>query len=166
MEVGLRHLIRQRNPFQRRGNRTVGEFSAVKLTIEENRETIKRYGHIKPAPFWGSVSCSARCPGTVRTCTLERGHIGPHVAHGTFRKVLAVWDQGIKAGKSDVKPRRAVGPIARRRSRDRGLVAALKAFWGRVLRRDHFIEEAFLLVLAVAMVGFAIDWALRILGLH
>ena len=137
----------------------------MKLTVEENRETIKRYGHIKPAPIWGSVRCSARCLGPPRTCTLEEGHRGPHVAHGWFKKVLAVWDSGIKARRSEEKAKRAVGAVARSGSRNVGLVAALKAFWRRVIRRAPPMEEALLLILALSMAGFAIDWALRILGL-
>jgi hypothetical protein len=69
----------------------------MKLTIKDNPEAIKRYGHIKPAPLWGSVRCAAKYPGSVRACTLERGHTGVHVAHGRFRRVVAVWDEGISA---------------------------------------------------------------------
>ena len=139
----------------------------MKLTVKEDRETIKRYGHIKPAPIWGSVRCSAKCPGTLHACTRKKGHTVPHVAHGTFKRVVAVWwDKGIKARTSEEKAKRAVGAIARNGSRDGGLVAALKAFRGRVIPREHHLEEVFLIILALSMVGFAIDWALRILGLR
>ena len=124
----------------------------MKLTIEENRDTITIYSHIKPAPFWGPARCSASCPGSVRTCTLEKGHTGLHVAHSRFRRVVAVWDNGIE----DRKPVRGV---VRRDSREGELVATMKA-----LLRIPSIEEAFLLILALAFVGFGIDWALRILG--
>ena len=69
----------------------------MRLTVEHNREAIKRYRDVKLAPTWGTVRCRAKCPGTQRSCTLEVDHRGPHVAHGRFRKVVAVWDAGIKA---------------------------------------------------------------------
>jgi hypothetical protein len=139
----------------------------MKLTIEENRETIKRYGHIKPAPRWGSVRCSAKCPGSSRTCTLEEDHRGPHVAHGRFQKVLAVWGEGVKVRKPENKPGRSVGASAGTPLRVGGWTDALAVFRNRLVRRLPFsIEEGFLLILALAMVGFALDWALRILGLR
>ena len=60
---------------------------------ETHPEEIEKYEHIKPAPTFGPVRCFAKCPGTPRTCTLERGHAGPHVAHGFPKKVMAVWDE-------------------------------------------------------------------------
>ena len=137
----------------------------MKLTIEEHPERIKRFGHIKPGPRFGSVQCFAQCPGSVRTCTLKKGHGGPHVAHGRFRRVVAVWDGGIvKARKAEVKVRRAVRPIPSGGTRDRGLVATLGAFRDRIMRRMPSLEEALLLILGISMAGFAIDWALRIIG--
>jgi len=65
----------------------------MRLIREEHREEIKKYEHIKPAPTFGPVRCFARLPGTARTCTLAEGHSGPHVAHGMFKKVMAVWDE-------------------------------------------------------------------------
>jgi len=139
----------------------------MKLTIENNRERIKRYSHIKPAPRWGSVGCFAKCPGTLRTCTLEKSHSGPHVSHGRFNRVVAVWEGGTRATKSNQqRPGRVVGAATRRGLQDRGFVAALKAFRGRFLQRAPGIEEVFLLILALSMAGFALDWALRILGLR
>ena len=136
----------------------------MKLTVEENREAIRRYGHIKPAPILGAVRCSARCQGTRRTCTLERSHRGPHVAHGMFRRVVAVWDAGIKVQKSERKAKRAGRAIARTGFRDGGLISALGALGRRVVRRAPSLEEGLLLIFFRAMVGFAIDWALRIIG--
>ncbi len=138
----------------------------MKLTVKENPETIKRYGHIKPAPRWGAVRCSAKCPGTLSTCTLKKGHSGRHVTHGRFRSVVAVWDEGIELRSSEARAKRAVGAIARNGPRDGGLVAVVGVFRRRVMRRAPSLEEVFLLILALSMVGFAIDWALRILGLH
>jgi hypothetical protein len=64
----------------------------MKLLRKENPEEIKQFEHIKPAPVWGPVRCFAPLAGTPRTCTLADGHSGPHVAHGMFKKVVAVWD--------------------------------------------------------------------------
>ena len=64
----------------------------MRFTKKEDPEQVKQYGHIKPAPVFGPLRCFARCPGTHQSCTLSKGHSGPHVAHG-FKKVLAVWDE-------------------------------------------------------------------------
>jgi len=137
----------------------------MKLTITDNRERIKRYGHVKPAPR-GSVRCLAKCPGTLHTCTLKRGHAGPHVAHGRFKKVVAVWEGRIDVPKLQKRAGRTAGARTRKGLRGGGLVPALKAFWGRLARRTPSLEEVFLLVLALSMAGFAIDWALRILQVY
>ena len=136
----------------------------MKLTIEENPERIRRFSHIKPAPRWGVALCSASCPGVPRTCTLKRGHAGPHVAHGAFRRVVAVWDKGIKLRKVEEKNKRAVRTTVRSDTGEGGPVAALWALWGRIARKEQSMEEVFLLLFALSMVGFAIDWAARILG--
>lgn len=136
----------------------------MKLTVEENRETIKRYGHIRPAPRWGSVRCFARCPGSSRTCTLEVDHNGPHVAHGIFRQVVAVWDANRKVRRSEAERQTVVGPTAPKGLKREPSVAAVDGFWRRVVRKAPSLEQGFLLVLFVAMVGFVIDWTLRMLG--
>lgn len=140
----------------------------MKLTIEENREALKRYRHIRPAPQKGPARCSALCPGTVRTCSLRRGHSGPHVAHGLFGRVVAVWDKGVKGGKAPVRKKAAPTSEAmarRARSRERGFLAAIKALRKSISLKEHYIEAGLFLAFALAMVGFAIDWALRIMGL-
>ncbi|MGW8267218.1 MAG: hypothetical protein ACWGSQ_12705 [Longimicrobiales bacterium] len=138
----------------------------MKLTVEENPETIKRYGHLRPAPRWGAERCSARCPGTSRNCTLEAGHRGHHVAHGLFRRVVAVWDSGGQAEKAHRKGKRPGAAVVKPGVRAGGAAVALRAFWGRIRRSPPSLEGVFLFVLAVSMVGFALDWALRILGLR
>jgi hypothetical protein len=145
----------------------------MKLTIEKNPETVKRYQHVRPAPRWGSIACSVQCPGTVRICTREQGHRGPHVAHAKFGKVVAVWDRTAQAeipahrpkhsGRTTVSARRASTPV---RGGDGGLGVVMKSIWGRVTGGNFTLEDGFLLLLALAMVGFAIDWALRIIGLY
>jgi len=137
----------------------------MKLTIENNRERIKRYGHIKPAPSWGSVRCLAQCQGPVRSCTREKGHPGPHVSHGRFNRVLAVWEERSKTHSLQKRPEKAVDPATRKGLQGRGFFAGVKTFFGHFIRRAP-IEEVFLLILALSMAGFAVDWALRILGLR
>jgi len=137
----------------------------MKLTLDKNRERIKRYSHIKPAPR-GSVRCFTKCPGTLHTCTLKKGHAGPHVSHGRLKRVVAVWEGRVNAPTMPKRVGRTVAATPRRDLRTRGLVPALKAFWGRVSRRTPSLEEVFLLVLALSMAGFAIDWALRILQVY
>ncbi|MFC1660810.1 hypothetical protein ACFL3S_04985 [Gemmatimonadota bacterium] len=102
----------------------------------------------------------------MRTCTLKMGHPGPHVAHGTFRRIVAVWDKGIKAPDPEKKDRRAKEAIARKGPRNGGLIAALRAFGGHVTRKSPSMEEALLFILALSFVGFAIDWILQIFGLR
>jgi hypothetical protein len=115
----------------------------MKLTVRENREAIRRYGHIKPAPRLGAARCSASCPGTKRTCTLERS--------------------GIRVQEPEGKAKRAASAIQRGGSWDKGPIANLAAFGRGILRRVPPMEETLFIVFFVAMVGFFIDWALRII---
>lgn len=131
----------------------------MKLTVEDNRETIKRYGHLRPAPRWGSVRCFARCPGSSRTCTLEVDHNGPHVAHGIFRQVVAVWE----GRRSEAERKMVVGPAAPKGLKAERPAATVDGFWRGVVRKAPSPEQGFLFVLFVAMMGFVIDWTLRML---
>jgi len=138
----------------------------MKLTIEQNKERLRRFSHIRPAPVWQSIRCEVKCPGTRRECSRERNHKGLHAAHNLFGKVLAVWDEG---GKAPVQARRQATPTIQKAPRSvKGSDARplVRKVLGLAFRRIPSIEEAFLLLLAMAMAGFAIDWALRILGLH
>ena len=132
----------------------------MRLTVEKDRETIKRYGHIRPAPAWGGIACAARSPGTARTCTLEKGHRGPHVAHGFLKKVVAVWDAG--TGAAPEKPRTAVGPRMPKEVWTGSLVSGMGAFWSQVVRLKPAIGDVALLILFLGFVVFAVDWFLRI----
>ena len=137
----------------------------MKLTVEEHREAIRRYGHIRPARAWGGSSCAAKCPGTTRTCTRERGHSGPHVSHGLFRRVLAVWDIGAGAQRSS----EAVRPAsrARRRSsrvtrnpvglRTRSPVGILDALRRLGVRAISSADEIVFIILFIVLVKVAID---------
>jgi len=76
------HLFLKQNPMLR-----------LILTRNENPEEIKKYSHIKPAPL-SIPHCFEPfpLPGTRMTCSLEPFHTGPHIAHGLFKKVYAVWE--------------------------------------------------------------------------
>ena len=128
----------------------------MKLTIKDNRERIKRYSHIKPAPR-GSARCFTKCPGTLHTCTLQKGHSGPHVAHGRFNKVVAVWEEGIKPHPVQKRARKALRVARQKGPRSGAIAATWAAFRSLIARRGLSVEEVFLLVLAISMAGFAID---------
>jgi hypothetical protein len=80
-----------------------------------------------------------------------------------FRKVVAVWDSGIRVQEPEGKAKRAASPVERGASWDNGPIATLAAFGRRILRRVPPMEETLFIVFFVAMVGFFIDWALRII---
>lgn len=127
----------------------------MRLTVEQNPESIKRYGHVKPAR--GTSKCYVRCPGTTRTCSLEKGHRGPHVAHGLFRRVVAVWDVGadstpVAAPKLHIR-RRPRRPIGTRSTSPVGFVEALRDL---VRRAASSLEEIAWLTFFIAFVGFAV----------
>ena len=64
----------------------------MRLTQEENPDEIRKYEHIKPAPVFGPGRCFSKFSGSHRSCTLPKGHEGPHLAHGFLRRLYAVWD--------------------------------------------------------------------------
>lgn len=136
----------------------------MRLTVEDNPETIKRYGHIKPARGRRTESCSTRCPGTARHCTLAKGHRGPHVAHGLFNKVVAVWDAGTGAQAAERTVTRTSQSRARSDLRTMRPVGVLEALWRLVVHTISSAEEIALLIFFLAFVWFAIDWLRLILG--
>ncbi len=138
----------------------------MRLTIEKNQEAIRRFQHIRPAPSWKSARCAEKCPGTQRTCTREKGHRGPHAAHERFRRVVAVWDEGTEALPPVKTKARSPGRLTIGDSGKGSKVSRWKTLFGGLIPSSHFIEATVLLVLALSMVGFAIDVALRILGLR
>lgn len=86
------------------------------------------------------------------------------MAHGAFKRVVAVWDAAAservvqRTGRGPAKaPRPGGGPEA-------GPIALLVKHVVQMVRRVS-VEEVVFLILAISMVGFAVDWALRILGL-
>jgi hypothetical protein len=64
----------------------------MKLTRKKNPHEIAQYKDVEPAPIFGDLRCFTPCEGETFSCTLATGHTGPHVAHGFFKKVIAVWD--------------------------------------------------------------------------
>lgn len=136
----------------------------MRLTIENDRERIARYAHVRPAPGGASARCGAHLSGTTRTCTLAHRHSGPHVAHGAFSRVLAVWDSGAVAVASEESRRnraqaRSQGGLPSRRS-----VGAPVSLVTRVRAILASPEELFMLILFLAFAGFAVHWLLLILG--
>ncbi len=136
----------------------------MRLTVEEDRETIKRYRHIRPARGLGVQHCGARCPGTVRTCTLREGHRGPHVAHGTLGKVVAVWDTGMEVRRAGGPGRVTTGSRVRDTVEASKPTGGLQHLWARLVRLNLSVEELALLVLFLALVGFVIHWMSMIVG--
>jgi hypothetical protein len=136
----------------------------MRLTLEDNPESLKRYGHLRPARAGGLEQlCHDRCPGTRHRCSREKGHREPHVAFGLFRKVVAVWDKGAQ----EAMPSRAPSP-AEKRSARRGprrarraptLFARLRDFLGAPF--SSFEELAWAMFFLV-FVGFAVGGFLLI----
>lgn len=134
----------------------------MRLTVEEDPETIKRYGHVKPGRAWGGGLCSVQCPGTVRTCTLEKRHRGPHVAHGRFKKVVAVWDAGREVRRSAGSVRPSAAPRTPREVWTGGVGGPLQALWSRIVALTPSVGDIALLLLLVGFVVFSIQWFLLI----
>lgn len=130
----------------------------MKLTIESDRETLKRYGHIKPARGWGVHRCSARCPGSSRRCSLERGHRGPHVAHGMFGKVVAVWDPDTAVHPSVDRLRTTLKSTSGSALRHGTEVGPLQALRRRLASLTDSLGEIGLAVVFLAMVGGFLYW--------
>jgi hypothetical protein len=144
----------------------------MRLTVENDRETIKRYGHIKPAGVL-TQKCSRTCPGTARSCTREKGHRGPHVAHGSFKRILAVWESGSaatgRAGESAESGLQLRNPGRLRHRKNPEMetwrpLQWLKAVGERLMSMVSSPEDLIFLVFFLAFVGFAIHWLILIAG--
>lgn len=136
----------------------------MRLTVEQDREKLQRYAHIQAFRGAAGRRCGLQMSGTTRRCSRERGHSGPHVAHGRLRKVVAVWDSSAlpeASGEALANRARArrQGGLPSRHSR-----GALDRAWERALRILSSPEELFLLILFVAFSVFAVDWLLMIIG--
>jgi hypothetical protein len=139
----------------------------VRITAEEQPEAVKRYRHVRPAPGWKGRRCAARCLGIAQACTRERGHRGPHVAHGLFfRRIVAVWEADADAGpgRATAPTRRSMTtaswngegsrPIGLPQRAPAGLVRAVRDLAARAL--SSWDQIAFV-VLFIVFVKFAID---------
>ena len=142
----------------------------MRLTAEEHPEAIKRYAHVRPARSWRARPCGSRCDGTPLSCTRERGHRGPHVAHGRFRRVVAVWDATASTAVPE-QPRRSPAPTPARQRGTRPPVGLpdrsggwLRALRSRLSRALSSAEEIVFLIFFLAFVGFAVQWLLLIMG--
>lgn len=147
----------------------------MRLTAETDPERIRRYDHVRPARGIGARRCDAACPGIDRSCTLAHGHRGPHVAHGRWGRVRAVWDGGDAPARPGSEAVRRVAESARQgalstgRSRSGARPARRPRPGGGAVTRwlaDRFssVEDVAMLILLLAFLGFAVDWFLRILG--
>lgn len=140
----------------------------MRFVTDQHPDAVKRYAHIKPAR--GSrARCGVRCPGTRHRCTRAKDHRAPHVAHGLFRKVVAVWDTGVAAqplgrgggeATAPSRPRRTGKPIGLPK-REMGLWAALRE---RITRTVGSVEQVAFLVFFLAFVGFALHWLWLLMG--
>lgn len=136
----------------------------MKLTLKENPDAIRRYAHVKPAPVMGARVCSVQCPGTNHACTLAVGHSGVHVAHGRFRKVVAVWDRHAQVQEPKQITKKGQEAAAVRKAKKESLPARIRGIWGRLVPSSHLIEAVVLVVFFLGMVAWAIDLAIRIFG--
>ena len=134
----------------------------MRLIASEHGESIRRFAHLRRARSIGARSCAVRLAGTRHSCTREEFHRGPHVAHGAFRKVVAVWDTGggpatkigsVRESKARQRPTRR--PVGLRTSPTGGAVSRGAR---RILRMIMDIEELALLLMFVAFVYFGVGW--------
>ncbi len=134
----------------------------MKLILKENPDAIRRYAHIKPAPLLGARACGSPCPGTRYTCTLAKGHSGVHVAHGRFRKVVAVWDRHAQIQEPKRITKAGQEAAALKKAKKESLPARIKGIWGRLVPSSHLIEAVVLVVFFLGMVAWAVDIAIQI----
>lgn len=134
----------------------------MKLTLKENPDAIRRYSHIKPSPLLGAQACGAGCPGTKHSCTLAKGHSGLHVAHGRFRRVVAVWDRHAQIQEPKRITKAGQEAAAIRKAKKESLPTRIRKIWGRLVPSSHLIEAAVLTVFFLGMVWWAVDLAIKI----
>ena len=132
----------------------------MRLTAETNPEAIKRYRHIKPASFWRTERCASVWPAR-HICTREKGHRGPHAAHGFLRRVVAVWESGGIVPRAQERVARAPTrtsfsdrPVGLRTMSPRGVLESLQGFVRRATSSSD--EIAFVFLFAV-FVWFALE---------
>lgn len=136
----------------------------MKLTARNDSQRIKRYSHIKPARGWRVDVCGTSCPGTGHTCTREKSHRGPHVSHGWFGRVVAVWDADTAVRASTDRMRTALRASSRRELRKTPPAGTLSSLLSRVGRLVGSVDQVVFLILLLAFIGFAIQWFLLVRG--
>ena len=138
----------------------------MRILADQHPDAVKRYAHLKPAGR-SAKRCGVRCPDTHHRCTRAKDHRGPHVAHGAFRKVVAVWDTGVAvqpSGGDEATPpsrRRRTGKPIGLPKREIGLWAGLRE---RIARTLGSVEQIAFLVFFLAFLGFALHWFSLLLG--
>lgn len=130
----------------------------MRLTIEKDGESLRRYAHVKPARGWRVRRCSAPCPGTSRRCSLSRSHRGPHVAHGLLGRVVAVWDMAAGVQGSPQTTRRALEAMEGRDLSRRGIVGGFRSLWGRLTNLPSYLGEISMLALFLGFVALVVTW--------
>lgn len=135
----------------------------MRLTREEHPEAIKRYAALEAAPPW-SARCGAVFEGAPRRCSRRPGHRGPHAARGRFGTLHAVWD-----AETTLHDTRSGRPARRPPGLRGGDESAIVGFFTGLLERAsrnpmQILEEGLLLLFAIAMVGFVIDWLIRMVS--
>lgn len=75
-----------------------------------------------------------------------------------------MWDKGTKTPTAVEKSKTLPQAVVRQGAGKMGVVESLQGILGQLTRKEQSMEEVFLLVFALAMVGAAIDWAGRIIG--
>ena len=143
------------------------EVRAVRLmrhTIETDPHAIRRYSHVRPARGWKVKRCDAACRGAEHLCTRELGHRGPHVAHGSWGRVKAVWEGDVALRAPPEALQRVVEAARQGGLPSRRSGGALESLGRWVTDRVSSVEDAAMLILFLAFLGFAVDWFLRMLG--
>jgi hypothetical protein len=134
----------------------------MRLTLETDPESVKRYRHVKPARGFGVRTCGVKLTGTARACTRARHHRGPHVAHGSLGKVLAVWDADTAAvSRPRARPTAGGARELREAEEPAGPLDLLRKVFARI---DLSVEAVAFIILFIALVAFVIDWLLMIVG--
>jgi hypothetical protein len=134
----------------------------MRITAEDHPDTIKRYAHVKRAPSTKGF-CAVALPESARTCSLGKSHRGPHVAHGLFGRVVAVWDLGHRARPPAKTARPNSEARARRSLRVRKPIGKLADLRELVTHAIGSVQDAAFLIFFLSFVGFAIYWVLLIL---
>ena len=134
------------------------------LTRKRDGARIDRFAHLERAGRVGR-RCGAEEPEAVRTCTRPRDHRGPHAAHGTFGRVLAVWEpdaRELRPSSEALSNRAAARGDRMARGGDApGLLARLSARAARIVSSP---EELAMVVLFLGLVAWGVSVAWRIVS--